>query len=380
MTGANHYAQKRTILVVDNSLDDIAIMNTLMKDLYRIEVANNMEKAVLVAFSEYPPDLILIDSMMPGLVGYEMCRYFKSIPETNDIPVIFLTAKYDVADERMVFELGAVDYITKPINPPAFLARVKTHLQLKSVRDFLKDKNEYLEHEIVRRTKEVSIIQDITMVAMGSLAETRDNETGNHIRRTQNYVKMLASQLKDHPNYKEFLTTETIMMLYKSAPLHDIGKIGIPDYILMKPGELTPEEFDIMKTHTSIGRDAIFSAENLIGSHASFLSFGREIAYGHHEKWDGTGYPDGLSGNDISIPARLMAVADVYDVLISRRVYKPPYPHEESVAIIKEASGTHFDPVIVEAFLELADQFHAIAKKYSDSEEDIQKKWQLRYI
>ena len=170
------------------------------------------------------------------------------------------------------------------------------------------------------------------------------------------------------------------MMLYKSSPLHDIGKIGIPDYILLKPGELTPDEFDIMKTHTTIGRDAILSAENVIGSNASFLSFAREIVYGHHEKWNGTGYPEGLSGDKISIPARLMAVADVYDVLISRRIYKSPYLHQESVSIIKEASGTHFDPDIVAAFLELSDQFHQIAEEYSDTIDDVEKKWQLRFV
>jgi len=364
MTGSKGNNKKETILVVDNSLDDVASIISFIQDIYRIKVANNMEDALQIVFSENPPDLIFIDSMMPGMADYEMCRYFKSIPETKDIPVIFLASKYDVADENMVFELGAVDYITKQINPAAFLARIKTHLQLKSMVYFLKDKNEYLEHEIVRRTKEVSIIQDITMVAMGSLAETRDNETGNHIRRTQNYIQLLAAHLKDHNRFRDFITNETIMMLYKSSPLHDIGKIGIPDYILLKPGELTPDEFDIMKTHTTIGRDAILSAENVIGSNASFLSFAREIVYGHHEKWNGTGYPEGLSGDKISIPARLMAVADVYDVLISRRIYKSPYLHQESVSIIKEASGTHFDPDIVDAFMERLEEIHGISVKY----------------
>jgi putative two-component system response regulator len=380
MTGSSGFAHKKTILIVDSSSDDITSVSLLMKDIYRIKSATTMDKALQIAFSEKPPDLILIDGMMPKMAGYEMCRYFKSIPETNDIPVIFLSSNSNEADESMAFELGAVDYLKKPINPTAFLARVKTHVQLKSVRDFLKDKNEYLEQEVVRRTKEVSIIQDITMVAMGSLAETRDNETGNHIRRTQNYIQLLAAHLKNHNRFKDFITNETIMMLYKSAPLHDIGKIGIPDYILLKPGELTPEEFDIMKTHTTIGRDAIRSSENFIGSNASFLRIGREIAYGHHEKWNGTGYPEGLSGDKISIPARLMAVADVYDVLISRRIYKSPYPHEESVSIIKEASGTHFDPDIVDAFVDLSDQFQQIAQKYSDSIDDVEKKWQLRFI
>ncbi len=378
MTGLKADDQRKTILIVDDSSDDIAFMSSILKDIYRIEVATKMEKALQIAFSENPPDLILIDIMMPEKVGYNMCRFFKSIPETSDIPVIFLTSKSDAEEEKMGFELGAVDYITEPVSPPVFLARINTHLQLKSARDFLKDKAEYLEQEVARRTKEISMIQDVTMVTMGSLAETRDNETANHIRRTQNYVKLLASKLKDHPRFREFLTDEKIMLLFKSAPLHDMGKVGIPDHILLKPGELTPEEFEIMKTHTTIGRDAILSAENLLGTPVPFLRVGMEIAYGHHEKWNGAGYPEGLSGDDISIPGRLMAVADVYDALISRRIYKPPYPHEESVDIIREASGTHFDPDMVEAFLALSNQFNKVAQKYADSEEDVQKKWLLK--
>lgn len=380
MTGLKGNMKKNTILIIDNSLDDISSISSFIKDIYPLKTANNMEEALPIVFSETPPDLIFIDSMMPGTAGFEMCRYFKSIPETSDIPVIFLSANFNEADESKAFELGAVDYLKKPVNPNAFLARAKTHLQIKNAKDFLKDKNEYLEQEVVRRTKEVSNIQDIAMVAMGSLAETRDNETGNHIRRTQHYIQLLATHLKDHKHFKDFITKETILMLYKSAPLHDIGKIGIPDYILMKPSELTPQEFDIMKTHTTIGRDAIFAAENVIGLNSSFLRLGMDIAYGHHEKWNGTGYPEGLSGDDIPIPARLMAVADVYDVLISRRIYKLPYPHEESVDIIKEASGTHFDPDIVTAFLELSDQFRQIAEKYSDSINDVERKWQLRFV
>jgi putative two-component system response regulator len=378
MTGLKADDQRKTILIVDDSSDDIVFMSSILKDIYRIEVATNMEKAFQIAFSEAPPDLILIDIMMPERVGYNMCRYFKSIPETNDIPVIFLSSKYDAEEEKMGFELGAVDYITEPVSPPVFLARINTHLQLKSARDFLKDKAEYLEQEVVRRTKEITMIQDVTMVTMGSLAETRDNETANHIRRTQNYVKLLASKLKDHPRFKNFLTDEKIMLLFKSAPLHDMGKVGIPDHILLKPGELTPEEFEIMKTHTTIGRDAILSAENLLGTPVPFLQVGMEIAYGHHEKWNGAGYPEGLSGDDISIPGRLMAVSDVYDALISRRIYKPPYPHEDSVDIIREASGAHFDPDMVDAFLALANQFNKLAQKYADSEEDVQKKWPLK--
>ncbi len=285
--------------------------------------------------------------------------------------MIFLTARSDPDDERMGLALGAVDYITKPISPPIVLARVKNHLTLKAARDFLRDQNAYLEEEVQRRTREVSVIQDVTIMAMASLAETRDNETGNHIRRTQNYVRALARKLQRHPRFAELLDDATIDLLYKSAPLHDIGKVGIPDRILLKPGKLTPEEFEIMKTHTTLGRDAILHAESLIGSPNTFLRLAREIAYCHQEKWDGSGYPQGLQGEAIPVSARLMAVADVYDALISRRVYKPPFPHEKAVAIIREGRGQHFDPDMADAFLAMAEDFRLIAAQFQDTDADM---------
>jgi putative two-component system response regulator len=358
--------KKDTILVVDDTPENIALITSLLKGLYRTKVATNGKKALQVVLSNDPPDLILLDIMMPEMDGYETCRHLKSNPQTMDIPVIFITAKSQVEDEQKGFELGAADYITKPISPPIVLSRVKTHLQLKKVRDFLRDKNEFLEREVVRRTKEIDNIQDVAMVAIGSLAETRDNETGNHIRRTQHYMRLLAEKLKGHPNFRDFLTDENIALLSKSAPLHDIGKVGIPDKILLKPGKHTPEEIEIMKTHTTLGRDAIRTAEKMLQTPSSFLQFAREIAYTHHEKYDGTGHPRGLAGNDIPISGRLMALADVYDALISRRVYKDAFSHEQAVAIIKEGAGTHFDGQVVEAFLQVAEQFREIARKYMD--------------
>jgi putative two-component system response regulator len=259
-----------------------------------------------------------------------------------------------------------VDYITKPISPAITLARIRTHLSLKRASDLLQDRNQTLEDEVKRRTRELSSIQDVTIMAMSSLAETRDNETGNHIRRTQNYVKALAQQLQHHARFSSYLSAEQIELLYKSAPLHDIGKVGIPDRILLKPDRLDPVEFEIMKTHTTLGRDAILAAENLLDSPNSFLQCAREIALSHQEKWDGSGYPEGLKGDAIPISARLMALADVYDALISRRVYKAPMSHEQAFKIITDGRGTHFDPDIVDAFLSIAEDFRAIERRFSD--------------
>jgi len=307
---------------------------------------------------------------MPDIDGYEVCRRLKNDPVTTDIPVIFLTAKTEVEDEQKGFDVGCVDYITKPVSPPIVLARVQTHLLLKNARDFLKDENAFLEAEVARRTKEVQVVQDVTIMAMGSLAETRDNETGNHIRRTQHYIRVLAEKLRAHPEFAHFLDDSTIELLYKSAPLHDIGKVGIPDRILLKPGKLTPEEFEIMKMHAKLGRDAIAAAEKMLDTPSSFLRYAREIAHYHQEKWDGSGYPEGLAGALIPIPARLMAVADVYDALISKRVYKPAFSHERAIEIIREGRGTQFDPDIVDAFLEVTDDFKQIAAVFEDSESD----------
>ena len=355
-----------TVLVVDDTPDNLSLMGGLLRDHYQVKVANQGEKALKIAQGEQPPDLILLDIMMPGMDGYEVCRRLKANLHTRDIPVIFLTARADMEDERQGLALGAVDYITKPISPPILLARVATHLALKASADFLRDKSAYLEREVALRTLEVQAIQDVTIMAMTSLAETRNNETGNHIRRTQLYVKALAEHLRDHPRFAHLLTDRMVDLLYKSAPLHDIGKIGIPDAILLKPGKLTVEEFEIMKTHTTLGRNAIEEAERRLGMRVAFLSVSKEIAYSHQEKWDGSGYPEGLKGDAIPVSARLMAVADVYDALISKRVYKPAFPHEQACATIVKGRGTHFDPDMVDAFVAIAQDFLRISQHYPD--------------
>jgi len=366
-----HADARATILVVDDTADNLTLMGGLLDDLYKVKLANNGQRALKIAAADRAPDLILLDIMMPDIDGYEVCRQLKADSRTRDVPVIFLTAKSETQDEEKGFALGAVDYITKPINPSIVLSRVRAQLALKASADFLRDQNNYLEAEVRRRTSEVQAIQDVTIMAMASLAETRDNETGNHIRRTQYYVRALAEHLKSHAGYAALLTDANIEQLFKSAPLHDIGKVGIPDRILLKPGKLDEAEFQIMKGHAKLGYDAIEHAEAQLGTPVEFLTFAKEIAYGHHEKWDGSGYPQGLTGEAIPLSARLMAIADVYDALISRRVYKPPMPHEEAKAIILKGRGNHFDPDVVDAFLYLEDVFQEIALRYADSESEV---------
>ncbi len=369
---------KSTILVVDDTPDNLTLMMELLKGEYTVKLANGGERALKLAAMTPQPDLILLDIMMPGLNGYEVCQRLKANPQTRDIPVVFLTAMSAMEDEKKGLEIGAVDYITKPISPPIVLARVKIHLALKAHADFLRDKSDFLEAEVSKRTREVMAIQDVTILAMASLAETRDSDTGNHIRRTQFYVKALAQHLSKQPKFSAQLTDTYIQMLFKSAPLHDIGKVGIPDRILLKPGRFEPHEFELMKTHTTLGRDAIEHAEKQLGMQVEFLSMAKEIALSHQEKWDGSGYPQGLAGEAIPLSARLMAVADVYDALISRRVYKEGMPHEKAVGIIQEGRGSHFDPDLVDAFVVLQQEFRDIAARFADSDTDMaHKKIQL---
>jgi putative two-component system response regulator len=355
-----------SILIVDDDPDIVAILGALLRPHFQVHVAADGAQALDYFAGDTLPDLVLLDILMPGMNGYDVCRRLKADARSRDIPVIFLTALTETKDEQLGFDVGAVDYITKPVSRPIVLARVRNHLALKAAADFLKDKNVYLEEEVDRRTREVRAVQDATIMAMATLAETRDQETGNHIRRTQNYVRALAIKLRGHPRFAGELSEDIIDQLFKSAPLHDIGKVGIPDAILLKPGKLTPAEIQVMNTHAALGRDAIAAAESLLDAPSSFLRLAREIAHHHHEKWDGSGFPEKLAGDAIPVSARLMALADVYDALISRRVYKPAFPHEQAVDIIRAGRGNHFDPDVADAFLDIAEEFRAIATRYAD--------------
>ena len=320
------------------------------------------------------PDLILIDGDLPGDQSDRLCLALKHHPSTQRVPVIWLSSRSSTQDQIRGFACGAADYIASTVPPELLRARVQAQLVRHGGSDVLSDINQLLEQTVLRSTQELATIQHVTIAALTALAETRDNETGNHIQRTQHYVRALALRLQNHPRFASFLTASTIEMLFRSAPLHDIGKVGIPDRILLKPGRFEPEEMAIMKTHTTLGRDVIEQAERLIGAKVGFLTIAKEIAYSHQEKWDGSGYPQGLAGEAIPVSARLMALADVYDAIISRRVYKEGMSHASAVHIITQGRGQHFDPDIVDAFLAILDEFQDIAARYADSDADLQKK------
>lgn len=357
---------RATVLVVDDTPENLQLMRGLLRERYRVRLANSGETALELVRQEPRPDLVLLDIMMPGLDGYQVCQQLKADRLTREIPVIFLTAMDQETDQEKGFACGCVDYITKPISPPLVLARVATHVSLKMANDQLAHNNHYLQAEVEQRTLEVQKVQEVTIMAMASMAETRDNETGMHIRRTQNYVKALAEELHRDSPYADELSDTVIELLFKSAPLHDIGKVGVPDGILLKPGKLTADEFQLMKKHAEMGARIIASAERLLDAPSSFLRFAREIAHRHHENWDGSGYPDGLAGTAIPLSARLMAVADVYDALISKRCYKLSFSHADACEFIENQKGIKFDPIVVQAFQRLQDRFAEIARAYSD--------------
>ena len=355
-----------TLLIVDDAPENLAVLSGLLNPQYRVRAVNSGPRALQAATSQPRPDLILLDVMMPGMDGYQVLSCLRADPATADIPVIFVTALDDSGAEARGLALGAVDYITKPIHPSIVLARVRTQLELKAARDLLQDHNRSLQREIDRRLADNLQIQDISIRALARLAEIRDPETGNHLRRTQAYVHTLAMELRSHPRFASFLTPHNIEVLVKSAPLHDLGKVGIPDHILLKPGKLTADEWVIMKTHSRLGYLAIEQAEEDAERPLEFLGMAKEIAHHHHEKWDGSGYPDGLAGEAIPISARLMALADVFDALMSRRVYKAPMTLDETTQIILDGRGKHFDPDVVDAYLACRDKFAEIARRFAD--------------
>ncbi|MBF0319016.1 MAG: two-component system response regulator [Nitrospirae bacterium] len=335
--------KKQTVLVVDDTPENIEIINGLLSPFYQIKVALNGEKALKIAISQNPPDLILLDIMMPGMDGYEVCRRLKADLTTKGIPVIFLTAKTEVEDEAKGFEVGAVDYIMKPISPPIVLARVRTQLALY-------DQNRELEEKVRQRTTEIHETRVEIIRRLGRAAEFKDNETGLHVIRMSYYSRLIA--------LSHGLNISAAEMIYQASPMHDIGKIGIPDRILQKTAKLDDDEWVVMKEHCAIG-------DMIIGRHDSeLLEMARVIALTHHEMWDGSGYPNGTAGQDIPIEGRIIAIADVFDALTSKRPYKEAWPVEEAVDLIENTKGQHFDPALVEAFANVLPEIIEIKENY----------------
>lgn len=337
---------QNTILLVDDVADNIDILNAVLSPYYRTRVALNGEKALQIARSANPPDLILLDIMMPGLNGYEVCRQLKVNPDTRDIPVIFVTAMSEMEDEKLGLELGAVDYITKPVSPPIVLARVRTHLALY-------DQNRELARQVRERTAELFNTRQQIIRRLGRAAEFRDNETGNHIIRMSHFCRLIGTAAG--------LGEKTVEILYNASPMHDVGKIGIPDHILLKQGKLDDDEWAIMRQHPQIGAE-------IIGQHADeLLQTAWMIALCHHEKWDGSGYPNGLKGEDIPLLARIAALADVFDALTTARPYKKAWSVEDAVDFIESQAGSHFDPGLIEPFKRVLPDMLRIREEFSDS-------------
>ncbi len=360
-----------TLLIVDDAAENLYLLSELLRPLYHVLAARSGLAALSIARQTPAPDLILLDVMMPGMDGYDVLDELRADPLTRAIPVIFLTALADANEEERGLTLGASDYITKPIKPVVVLARVQTQLQAQQARVLMKDQNARLEAEVARRMAENDLTRRASIQALAHLAEMRDPETGNHLLRTQGYIERLANGLAQHPRFVDTLNRSYVESLVRSAPLHDIGKVGIPDHILLKPGPLSTDEWAVMKTHSRLGSDAIEQAERDIETPLPFLTLAKEIAHWHHEKWDGSGYPDGLAGDAIPLSARLMALADVFDALISARCYKSPMSFEAAREIIAQGRGKHFDPDVVDAFFSGFEDFAAIAKSHMDAEQTL---------
>ena len=345
------------ILIVDDTPANIDVLSDVLSD-YRRRVAIDGDTALRLARNS-PPDLVLLDVMMPGIDGFEVCRRLRANPATAKVPVIFITSLYDVHNETLGFEAGGVDYITKPFNARVVLARVQTHLELKSARDSLQNENARLEAHVAARTSELQIALERlhrsaidTVLRLGLAAEFKDDETGRHVLRMAHYTVTVAREL-DWPE-------EDLDRLFHAALMHDIGKLALPDSILRKSGPLDAAEWAIMKRHPLVG------ARILSGSDSEIIKLAEVVALTHHEKWDGSGYPHGLKGNDIPLVGRIVAICDVFDALTVRRPYKEALPFDEACAIVRQGDGRHFDPAVVRAFFAADVEIRRIHHLYGD--------------
>ncbi|MBI4558310.1 MAG: response regulator [Candidatus Hydrogenedentes bacterium] len=362
------------ILVVDDREENVLLLQQLLNakgyDVYGASSGEAALKAVL----QSPPDAVLLDLVLPEMSGYEVCRRLKQNVKTQHIPVVIITGTAEREANIRALDAGADDFLIKPLDSVLLEARIRNSLNAKALHDqilryqrLLEESNAQLELRIHERTTQLERTQQVAVFSLAKLAECRDTDTGEHLNRMRLYARELALELATWPQFREVIDAQFIDNLYQSSPLHDIGKVGIPDRILLKPGKLTPFEFEIMKTHAALGGDTLKAAEAEAGEH-SFLAMGRDIAYFHHERWDGTGYPTRLGGAGIPLPARVVALGDVYDALTTKRPYKAAFPHEHARSLIIEARGSHLDPDIVDAFLARERRFIEIQRSLDDSD------------
>ncbi len=350
---------RHNILIVDDNPENLHLLaNALLSEGYLVRAAPNGEMAITMAMNE-TPDLVIMDINMPDMDGYQVCDHFKAEPTLKSVPIIFLSAMQDTDAKVLAFNHGGVDYATKPFIFEELLTRVSTHIELHQLQQDLELRNESLNQTIFSQQQEISAAQLSTIVALAKLAESRDDDTGLHIDRVGSFSRRLAQAAQNHSNRNAELNDHYVEMIYHASALHDIGKVGIADAILQKPGKLNSDEFDIMKTHPTIG---FLTLESIVKSYPNnqMVGMGSDIAKSHHEKWNGSGYPEGLSGEAIPLSARIVAIADVYDALRSKRPYKTPFSHQQAVDIILEGRGVHFDPELIMLFENIHHEFDQI--------------------
>ena len=353
--------KQKKIIAVDDNLTNLAALKNILKSLYEVFTVSSAAK-MFDLLTKIKPDLILLDVEMPELNGYEAAKLLKNNLDYRGIPIIFVTSKNDEKSEMEGLELGAVDYIYKPYAAPLLLKRIETRLSLEKHKNDLQELNATIQKKLISKISEVLELQNAVINIVADLVECRDITTGGHINRTEKYLRCLIESLVEKDIYREEISSWDMDFLLPSAQLHDVGKIAISDAILNKPTKLTDEEYEIMKTHTQIGVDAIDRMEKQTTDNR-FFGYAKIFAGTHHEKWDGSGYPNGLKGTDIPLEGRIMAIADVYDALVSVRPYKKPLPPVTAAEIIAGGRGTHFDPQLVEVFALLADEFAEISKE-----------------
>ncbi len=356
---------QKKILIVDSNKENLATLNSILSKEGYVVVTQTNPMTIRATIVISNPDLLIMGTDFEGFDGLDLCERIIKDPLIRSLPIIVTSENRNEKVLSKSFEIGAVDFISKPYHSGEIRARVATHIKLSALASKLEEENKKLETTVEEQSKTITEMQMATIFSLAKLAQSRDDDTGKHLERVQKYCYSLAVYLSKQPEFANVVTKTYIKNVVLASSLHDIGKVSIPDSILLKPGKLTPEEFEIMKTHTTLGAQTLEEVDEKFGSN-DFIKMGISIAKYHHERWDGKGYPEGLKERDIPLCARIMAIADVYDALSSKRTYKDAFPHAKCVEIIKEGRGTQFDPILTDAFLEVNDEFALTSQLYGD--------------